>query len=212
MTNPRIYVACLASYNNGVLFGKWIDASADASEMSAEVNEMLAASRFPNVMRQKFTDDEGETRYCDASTPAPDDWTPIGKPFPSAEEFAIHDHEGLGDIGEYTGLDEIARRVAILEIADERDIPGAVLIEAMRDMLAADDGDAESFIDDRFEGVADSWKDFVQERADDCFDMSAVPAWLEHHIDWDSLARDWQLGGDWSTYSDGGQLYFFRTH
>lgn len=30
MSDNRIYVACLASYNNGVLHGKWIDATADA--------------------------------------------------------------------------------------------------------------------------------------------------------------------------------------
>ena len=26
-TEPRIYVACLAAYNNGILHGAWIDAA-----------------------------------------------------------------------------------------------------------------------------------------------------------------------------------------
>ncbi|KZE34497.1 antirestriction protein ArdA [Chelatococcus daeguensis] len=30
--NPRIYVACLAAYNNGYLHGAWIDADQDADE------------------------------------------------------------------------------------------------------------------------------------------------------------------------------------
>ncbi|WP_197724637.1 antirestriction protein ArdA [Sphingobium amiense] len=31
-TTPRIYVACLAAYNNGYLHGEWINEEADASE------------------------------------------------------------------------------------------------------------------------------------------------------------------------------------
>jgi len=46
---PRIYVACLASYNNGVLHGAWIDAVQDADALQAEVATMLRASPYPNV-------------------------------------------------------------------------------------------------------------------------------------------------------------------
>lgn len=45
----RIYVACLASYNNGVLYGRWIDASSDADEMMEEVSAMLKASPIPGA-------------------------------------------------------------------------------------------------------------------------------------------------------------------
>ena len=43
-TNARIYVACLASYNAGTLFGKWIDANQSAEEIQAEIFAMLKAS------------------------------------------------------------------------------------------------------------------------------------------------------------------------
>ena len=46
----RIYAACLASYDNDVLHGRWIDATSDVDDMQAEVNAMLRESRFPNVM------------------------------------------------------------------------------------------------------------------------------------------------------------------
>lgn len=42
---PRIYVACLASYNNGRMHGEWIDATADADEMQAEVDRILREAR-----------------------------------------------------------------------------------------------------------------------------------------------------------------------
>ena len=42
---PRIYVACLAAYNNGRLHGRWIDATTP-DEIWGEVRAMLAASDF----------------------------------------------------------------------------------------------------------------------------------------------------------------------
>ena len=46
----QIYIACLASYNNGTLHGKWIDATSDVNEMQEDVNAMLRSSEYPNVM------------------------------------------------------------------------------------------------------------------------------------------------------------------
>jgi len=41
---PRFYAACLASYSEGILHGKWIDATDDAEGMYLEVEQMLEAS------------------------------------------------------------------------------------------------------------------------------------------------------------------------
>ena len=45
---PRIYVACLAAYNNGRLHGAWIDATTP-DEIRTEVRAMLAASPEPDA-------------------------------------------------------------------------------------------------------------------------------------------------------------------
>ncbi|MGX7874404.1 antirestriction protein ArdA [Mesorhizobium sp. ORM6] len=188
----RFYAACLASYNNGVLYGRWIDASDDVDAMQAEINAMLRESRFPNVMVN-----DPETSL----------------PVPSAEEWAIHDSEGLGDIGEYAGLAEIARRAAVAELADEKDIPLAVLLAFASDHLNGewDSADLESEVDDRYRGSYDTWRDFAQEFTEETNDMNAIPQWLKGHIDWDSIARDFELSGDFSAYRDGetGSLYLF---
>ena len=47
--SPEIYIACLASYNNGILYGKWIDATQDADVLDDEVQEVLAKSPIPNA-------------------------------------------------------------------------------------------------------------------------------------------------------------------
>lgn len=45
---PRIYVACLAAYNNGRLHGRWIDANTP-DEIWREVSAMLRASPEPDA-------------------------------------------------------------------------------------------------------------------------------------------------------------------
>jgi antirestriction protein len=42
--HPRIYVACLAAYNNGQLHGAWIDADQSADAIHDEIRAMLASS------------------------------------------------------------------------------------------------------------------------------------------------------------------------
>ncbi len=59
MTNPRIYAACLAAYNNGQLHGAWIDADQSADDIGAAVEEMLAASPVPGAEEWAIHDHEG---------------------------------------------------------------------------------------------------------------------------------------------------------
>ncbi len=56
---PRIYVACLAAYNNGILHGRWILASTDTDEIWAEVSAMLKASPIPQAEEWAIHDYEG---------------------------------------------------------------------------------------------------------------------------------------------------------
>lgn len=44
----RIYVACLAAYNNGILHGAWIDAN-DAEDMTEATQAMLKKSPMPDA-------------------------------------------------------------------------------------------------------------------------------------------------------------------
>ena len=46
---PRIYVACLAAYNNGQLHGAWIDADQSADAIHEEIRAMLASSPTPGA-------------------------------------------------------------------------------------------------------------------------------------------------------------------
>lgn len=55
----RIYVACLAAYNSGILHGEWIDACQDADDIKAAVDAMLKRSPEPGAEEWAIHDFEG---------------------------------------------------------------------------------------------------------------------------------------------------------
>lgn len=57
--NPRIYVACLAAYNNGYLHGAWIDADQDVDAIRDEIAAMLARSPIKGAEEYAIHDYEG---------------------------------------------------------------------------------------------------------------------------------------------------------
>ena len=222
-TVPRIYVACLASYNNGRLHGRWINADTDVNVMQSLVDKMLATSPYPNVTRAIFQSDDGMgdlkcvTMDSHGKFNPGDGWNMIVKPFPSAEEYAIHDHEGLGDLGEYAGLQEVARRVALIDLADEKDVPTSIMLQ-----FADDHAHGVTFGGDPKDYAADiesAWDDSFSQRfntgeeanwaAEYCEEIGyEIPDWLQGHVDWKSVARDMLM--DYSTIDCDGETFLFH--
>ena len=58
-TTPKIYVACLAAYNNGYLHGQWIEANQDADAIHEEIKEMLSKSPITRAEEWAIHDYEG---------------------------------------------------------------------------------------------------------------------------------------------------------
>lgn len=56
---PRIYVACLAAYNNGYLHGAWIDAAQEPWAIYDAVRAMLSASPVEGAEEWAIHDYEG---------------------------------------------------------------------------------------------------------------------------------------------------------
>ncbi len=55
----RIYMACLAAYNYGILHGRWIDATQGTEHIQQEIKAMLKGSPMPNVEEHALHDYEG---------------------------------------------------------------------------------------------------------------------------------------------------------
>lgn len=183
LADYRIYVACLASYNNGYLHGAWIDCDGkDASELQEEVNAILRTSKYPNVM----------VEYQ-------------GQQVPSAEEYAIHDSDGFRQlISEYTSLENVAKLVELLESVDN---PNALLAFINNYGHQNDLDTVLASFEDAYYGEYDSELDYAYEFIDLVGYLDGMPEHLQSYFDYESFARDLFMDG--YTYVDG---YVFNDH
>lgn len=158
----RIYVTCLAAYNDGILHGKWIDLEGkDGDDIREEVAAMLKAS-----------------------------------PVPGAEEWAIHDYQGVVVDSEWADFDEIAAQVELLEEHGEA-------WKLYRENFG-DSATVEGF-QEAYQGAFDSLEDWAEEFAEDTGLLSEVPESLRWYFDYRSYGRDCESNGDiWCDRGDDG--------
>jgi len=142
----RIYVACLASHNNGILHGAWIDATQGEEGIWRDVSQILLKS------------------------PAGD-----------AEEWAIHDYDGFGDVyvSEYTSFETVAKYADFIETHGEI---GAKLLAYNNDIEYAREA-----IEDHYVGVYDRLEDYAEELTEE---TTQIPESLRYYIDYEKMARD----------------------
>lgn len=114
--NFRVYAACLASHDNGVDHGRWIDCGMGADHIHEEIEAMLRDSPHPTAQvdcrdcgalgatLEEGAGEDGEAAevlcaVCDGEGSVP-----------SAEEYAFHDFEGFPDSlsGENESIDALA--------------------------------------------------------------------------------------------------------
>jgi antirestriction protein len=207
-TSPRIYAADLAAYNGGRLRGIWIDvAGKDADAIGDEIDAMLARSPEPNVIRRRC-DDCG--RHYDVSGMHHDisgmgelDCPRCGSgnasaPFPSAEEYAIHDHEGFAGLisSEWPDLAELGQAAEALEDDDKR--RGLLWLVNDRGYTISDALERCDEVCTYQAGAWDLAADYAQELAADTvpnFDK-LVEQWPLNCIDWEDAGRQLLIGGD----------------
>lgn len=222
MADLRVYVACLASYNNGVLYGEWIDVSDDVEEMQEEINEILRRSPYPNILRQEFgCDDCGETWQVQVGICTPTSKGLLkhiekhgttcphcgevaeakGEPYPTAEEWAFHDNEGFApfNIGEYPSLASLAEMYEGAEKAEEM---GEQALYFHLRAGGFDHGEAIEMLDN-YSGCYKNLGDWAHELEEDTGGLENVPEHLRNYIDWDAVGRDAEVNGDIHTVETG---------
>jgi len=96
MDTPRIYVACLAAYNSGILYGEWIRADQTSDDIRDEIQTMLAASPIKGSEEWAIHSFEG---FCDKTLSEYEDLDTVA----NLAEFIIK-HGDLGGalLGEYS--------------------------------------------------------------------------------------------------------------
>lgn len=170
MTGPRIYVACLAAYNNGCLHGRWIDASQTAEGIWSDIQAILAAS-----------------------------------PVPGAEEWAIHDFEGFGELrlSEWESVDRVVAIAA--GIAEHGDAFAAWLSYD----TSQDPADINRF-EEMYRGEWDSLREYAEQWADDVGLYAAAEKAGSAYVtvDIEALERDLDIEM-YTAFSEQGTVYVF---
>jgi antirestriction protein len=168
---PRIYVACLAAYNNGKLHGEWIDAAQSPEAIHEEIQAMLAQS-----------------------------------PEPMAEEWAIHDYEGFGDLrlSEYESIEDISRVAELIEKYGEVFTAVVSHFGNLSDLDAA-----ERAMREQYRGSYRDIAEFAEDAAKDQYGEDAFGPYADY-IDWKRVGEDDENSGSIFTVETGdGMLHVF---
>lgn len=114
-------------------------------------------------------------------------------PVAGAEEWAIHDYEGFGEIRieEYTGFARVSALALFIEAHGE---VGAALLDHCDGGL----DEAREAMVDRYLGEHASLADYVQQQTEH---STAIPHALRSYIDYGAMARDAELNGELFTVS-----------
>ena len=168
---PKIYFACLASYNTGILHGEWIDATLETDEIQEEIQRVLKSS-----------------------------------PIEDAEEHAIHDYEDFygAESGEYPDLEEVSN---VAKFLVEHGELGAEILSH----FCCDLEEARKAIEEQYLGEYESLEDYAEEYVEQL--GLDIPESIQNYVDYKSLGRDMELGGDVYTIETGyKEVHVFINH
>lgn len=174
-TTPRIYIVCLAAYNNGKLHGQWIDANQDPAEIRLEITAMLKAS-----------------------------------PEPGAEEWAMHDYEGFGEISltEWPNIERVSALASLIEESGA----SFTLWYQHQDAEHFSTEELEEKFQEQAQGAHDSEAAFADYLLEETGQLSELPEWSRNYFDFGRYARDLRLGGDYTFVPHHGQVYVYSNH
>ncbi len=184
--DPKAWVCCLHCYVGGRFHGRWFDVGTDPDELHHEVMQFFATG----------------CETCGEYEPECPECRAFAAPFPcGGEELAVHDHEGLGDVGEAYDLERLC---AIARLLDEfKDRPVLAY-------LARVDGDVERAREGLREHYAGRWESLAEWAESWAEDAGLGLEQLWPYIDWSRVSRDWELNGDIETMDVGGAVHVFR--
>ena len=158
---PKIYVACLASYNVGIIHGEYIDATLEADEIKEEIQRVLESS-----------------------------------PIKDAEEHAIHDYEDFygAELGEYPDLEKVSNVANFL--VEHGKLGTKVLSHFCCDLEQAIQAIEEQYLGE-YESLEYYAQEYVEQSGLD------IPELIQNYVDYESMGRDMELGGDVFTIETG---------
>lgn len=124
-------------------------------------------------------------------------------PIEMAEEYAIHDYEGFENVrlSEWEGLESVYQTACFIESHGQL---GAELLNIY------EIEEAEKALEDSYHGCFASLAEYAEQLTSD---TNPVPEHLQYYIDYERMARDWEMSGDIYTIETAhDEIHIFSSH
>ena len=115
------------------------------------------------------------------------------KVYGEMEEYMFCDYSNFPNLGEYPNHEEIDK---IIQFYNSNKYPIEAIIAYLEDGCSLDT------FEEAYCGEYDSMEDYAHELVDDCYDLEKTMGSLACYFDYESFARDLEMGGDYS-FIDG---------
>ena len=131
-------------------------------------------------------------------------------PEPFAEEWAVHDFEGFGeiDLGEWPSIERVSVLAGLIK--DHGDAFSLWYVN--QDGHAIDIDDLEERFLEQWQGSHDSKVAFVDSLLESTSQRDELPEWAKDYFNYDAYARDLELSGDYSFVRHQSQIYVYCNH
>ncbi len=127
-----------------------------------------------------------------------------------AEEWAVHDYEGFGEISlsEWPDIGRVSKIAGLIE--DHGD--AFSLWYNTQDAQHFETDELEEKFLEQWQGAHDSKEAFADYLLDSTGQLKEMPELAQRYFDFEAYARDLELGGDYSFVRANGQIYAFANH
>lgn len=129
-------------------------------------------------------------------------------PEPFAEEWAIHDYEGFGDLRlhEYESIADVSRLAELIEQYGEMFAAVVAHYGGLRDL-----DQAETAMTEHYQGRYDDLADWAYQFAMETVGEDALGPYA-NYIDWERVGEDAERSGDIFTIDYDGDVHVFWNH
>lgn len=187
--NRRIFLGCMACYNNGRLIGEWLDLDDyTLEEMEARAKEIVDKSPCLDGEEYDIQDYEGFGNLLGGFSPS------------LIKAYAIHDALDIAeDIAENEGIDPDLF-LAFLDV------------EGYDDLIMDHPKQAIDRYRDKYAGTFDTLENWAVEHLQDTGAMENIPEYFQNYFDYQSYARDAELNGDIYSIGLNGETHVFYSN
>lgn len=174
----RVYITDLAAYNAGFLIGKWVSLPMYREDLENELLEILKEGA------EICKDSEHEEYFI--------------------TDFEFESDYKLFEVHEYSNLEEINYKCEQLEDFSEDDLKR---VSYLMEHVGFDFEDALSSYEDVIVYENMTLEEIAEDYIESCYNLNELPEIISRNIDYSSIARDFELSGEYQTIDN--DVYFY---